>query len=453
MLFNIFLIFLFVFLTAFNSQASSRSKVREIAGAFDELAIEFKGITPEKLPKDYSLEDLRKDSFTIDLSFIRQKYPVSAATVNEWKTKSLVSKKCIIFHAIDFLEFDINRLLDEYSDFFVKPSNSEVLTDEKAYFNTLWDKGVLSVSLVCADAPFVAGKYGLILEVPPQLILRTYTSDAVTPRPGSYFRNDYEAINEFLEKSIINGYAGNNPHAYDKQLHTILPLEELRRITKDKEMYNEIVIAPRGRLNGKLFEIKLIGFLINDPSMKQEFSIPSGHPKDEPFPGKPKYSNAETVRKIKEISLRLNLPILSLSNLNEDINLLQPISEVSDEHDIHQRKLVVNPKKNPNSMSVDQLLSQHQALKMLAHLEVALQHPAAHNTDVKSTQIQINEIKKELGGNAEELLKQYQALEMLAHLEVALQHPAAHNTDVKNVQSQIDGIKSELSKQNPVKKG
>ncbi len=389
---NLFLLVFSFNLVALQASFSMETKSSgHMSGDIQQTSIH--GITPKTIPPKYSLENLRKDSWVMDLSFIKKKYPISLATEQEWSTKSLLANKCFIYHGIDFLEFDIDRVLEEYSSFFNRPS--ELVAGDKAYFSSLWDRGVLSTSLVCADTPFAAGNYGLILDVPPQLIIRTYTSDAVTSGGGGIrqYRNSPEELNNFLDMHVINSYGGVNPHQYDKQSSTpLIPVTELRSITQMNKGHNEVFIAPRGMVEGKPFEIKIIGIFINDHAMQTEFSLPPQWPKDQPFPGQPKHSNAEKLRMLKEIASEVKLPILKQSNLNKDMELLQSHGQT-----IHpEQKGESKPISKQNSISSDTdygpMVKKHsESLDEIQRLEVFIQHPGAHPLPGKSMSGQTSE--------------------------------------------------------------
>ena len=403
------------------------------------------GITPKTIPPKYSLENLRKDSWAMDLSFIKKKYPISLATEQEWSTKSLLANKCFIYHGIDFLNFDIDRVLTEYSYAFDKPS--KLVSGEKAYFGSLWDRGVLSTSLVCEEAPFAAGNYGLILEVPPQLIIRTYTSDAVTTGGSNLqqYSNNAEGLNNYLDKYVLNSYAGIKPHPYDKQSALpLIPVSELRNITQKNASYNEVFIAPRGMVDGKLFEMKIIGFFIDDQAMQTEFSIPPQWPKDQPFPGQPKYTNADKVRMLKEIASEFKIPIIEKSTLGKDIGLLQ-----SGDLTIHPKRegknIAISIKSNPSSdTNYGAMVKKHrESLNEIQQLEVFIQHPGAHPLPGKSLSSNDEDIhlakthyesrlkdakqnlQKDLGSSmsVDSLLEQKKLLDEIQQLEVFIQHP------------------------------
>ena len=420
------------------------------------------GITPKTIPPKYSLEDLRKDSWAIDLSDIKKKYPISSATEQEWNTKSLLANKCFIYHGIDFLEFDIDRVLTEYSSFFDKPS--KLVSGDKAYFGSLWDRGVLSTSLVCGEAPFAAGKYGLILDVPPQLIIRTYTSDAVTTGGSGLrqYRNNPEEMSNYLDKYVINSYAGKNPHYYDKQTGTpIIPPMELRSITQQNKGHNEVFIAPRGIVDGKLFEMKIIGFLVNDHAMQIEFSPPTGWPKDQHFPGQPKHTNTEALEMLKKIAYEVKLPIIEQSTLIKDMDLLQLEDQII--HPEREGESITSSKLNSASSETKYgvMINKHrEALHEIQQLEVFVQHPGAHPLSGKSLsdnpediqqakthyESRLKEAKqnlqKAIGSSIsiDSLLEQKKLLDEIQQLEVFVQHPGAHLLPGKSLSDNPEDI-------------
>lgn len=405
------------------------------------------GVTPDTLPPKYSLEKYRKDVWPLDLTLIKEKYPVDRTIKKEWQPKSLLKQNCMIVTGSNFFEFDPNKEVKNFSLFFNAPSKK--LSEEKGYFSTLWDRGLMSASLICTNSPYAAADYGLILSVPPELILRTYTSDAVTSGGKllyQYKSKSPEELEEYLDKYAMNSYAGRTPHLYDMQLDMpIIPLNDLRGITQNNQSHNEIYIAPRGVIKNKQFKMQVIGFFVNTEAMKKEFSPPKGWPKEQSFPGQPKYTNVEKMNKLKKVAADLNLPIVRVDHLEDDIKLLQSGDQINfEQHNIS----VFNAQFSDQPNEYDILAEQYELqLNEINQLEVIVKHPEAHSPnkpmhqlteeDIVSLKNQYNDqlqilrtqLQDSLGSqvSVDKLLYYAKTRNEINQLEVMVKHPEAHS--------------------------
>src|SRR5262249_11768696 len=159
--------------------------------------------------------------------------------------------------------------------------NTDKVASQKSYFTGLWESLWLSASLVNPHKFPAVGSYGVILDIPPQLILKTYQLDSTTPVHSDLMERASrgEDLNQFVRDYIVHSGCWNStmvtdehggpipkriyaPGETDDSPHFMTPDEMITRGRPLK--HNEIKFVPKGIDKGIEYRIGLSGIWYRD---------------------------------------------------------------------------------------------------------------------------------------------------------------------------------------------
>lgn len=232
------------------------------------------------MPREYQCDyELLKPLPSLNLDIISPHEDVPSDRLDSWKPKEVASQGFMIVMGLNFLNFDsdgFKRLVPGHIG--IEAVMTE--TQKPFYFAGLWNSLWLSASLVSKTKYPTAGSYGIVLEIPPQLILKTYQLDSTTMTHSAL-------VEKGLSGADINQVAKNHldhDGVYNSEMIFESNVMGSRRIFADgetidshpfmtpKEMigrgrqfeHNEIKFIPKARYQGKCYETKISGIWYKD---------------------------------------------------------------------------------------------------------------------------------------------------------------------------------------------
>lgn len=266
----------------------------------------------DDLPSKYKLS-VSPDSPlpALNLDVVNPHATVPSERLSSWCPETIQEKGYMTIHGCDFLNHTWMGFSERFPGF-----NSVDLSEEgsqKFYFSGLWDHLCLSASLVNKDKYACWGEYGLVLDIPPSLILATYPKDATTMTHDRlirehipYGRDPSEFFKEYLiecpslhhtyemSESGCGSYRVFAPGESEDSHPFMTPDEMIVRGRSDE--HNELKIVPKW---GGSF-IKIRGFWYLD------VDIGKGMMRKEP----PSFS---VIEELKQVARDLGIDLIKLS--------------------------------------------------------------------------------------------------------------------------------------------
>lgn len=234
----------------------------------------------KSMPLEYQppIEKLKKLP-RLDLDKINAHAGVSLERLNSWESDKLRQGNFMLIQGINFLDFSSSGFMESFTDYF--KLNGDVFNDKAFYFLGLWKCLWLSCSLVHPTKFPACGNYGIVLEIPPQLILKTYQLDSTTPVNS-------ELMHKVKNGEDLNRYVGDYL-ACPGCFNSVMEMDESgmptsRRVFAEGESedsnafmtpeemikrgrlleHNEIKFVPKGKYQGKKYNVRIVGLWYTD---------------------------------------------------------------------------------------------------------------------------------------------------------------------------------------------
>jgi hypothetical protein len=225
----------------------------------------------------------------------------------------------MIVMGLDFLNFTPDGFINQYPGY-LKVADKNLEDFKPFYFAGLWSSLWLSASLVNPTKYPVVNTYGVVLEIPPQLIVATYQLDSTTPKHSDLLQKieKREDLYEFIEECL--SWEGTYNYEMYTEIKENGEMEfKSRRIFANGESedshpfmtpeemigrgrpyaHHELKFLPQAIYKNQKYEVKLVALWYKD--------LPYGHPMARTI------ADEETVIKLKNIAVELNLSLLPLS--------------------------------------------------------------------------------------------------------------------------------------------
>ncbi len=238
----------------------------------------------DKLPESYqSSHKLKSKPVRITLDKIGHLDGVEQPRQLSWDSNNLTAGNLLIVQGIHFLEHSESGLLNYFPKYYKTPHKPLIDTPStQYYFSGFWNAAWNSASLVSPKKRAAASYYGVVLEIPVQLILKTYQLDSTTPMHSeliSASKGEQSAIDQFVTNYLKNPGCRNSRMYEDEtgdfqservfapgetiHSHPFMTPEEM--ITRGRLFeHNEIKYAPVGVYKGVEYRVKIKGIFYKD---------------------------------------------------------------------------------------------------------------------------------------------------------------------------------------------
>ena len=278
----------------------------------------------EQLPMNYRHSFTQKENVPhIDMTQLHHHQDVPNDRLSQWNPENLRQSGFMTLIGVNFLNFSQRGFAQQYGHKYkCNSSDSYDETPDSHYFlSGFWDAVWLSGSLVNVEKYPACGTYGLVLDIPPQLILKTFQLDSTTLTHGDVI-NRYTTTAELTEnaKNFLSyeGYYNSRmvstydekgmlmPHAEriyapgeTKDSPTFMTPGEMITRGRPNE-HNELKFIPKAYYGGATYSVKITGFWYQDEDRPGGMFV------------RQKLDDA-TLRQLKTIANDLELPLLPLS--------------------------------------------------------------------------------------------------------------------------------------------
>ncbi len=301
---------IFLSIVFFNSLLCSKNLPAAAAAASSAAVAGYD--SNESLPEEYRHRYVNKiPPMRIDLDKLDSFDGVPEDRLHQWSNDNLEQKGFMVVHASNFLGHNENGFISLYPDRFEVTKETSTTPDKKYFISGLWESSLLSASLVNKDKYPVAGIYGLILKIPPELIIRTYQLDSTTYTHGQLkeiikaenIKDIEKYLKESLELSVYNAEMGVGrifaPGETEDSPDFMTPEEMISRGRPYE--HNEVKFVPVGKYKGIDYRVQIKGIFYKD----RKFNEPGIMELDLP--------TEEEIAALLEVGRELGLPVVPLS--------------------------------------------------------------------------------------------------------------------------------------------
>jgi hypothetical protein len=235
----------------------------------------------DQLPPDYKLEiNSIKPIPYLNLDRVSPLKDVPQHILESWEPSNLKLKKYMIVKSMNFLDYSLEGFNLNFKDYLVgEKANSSKPYYFSAFWNVIWDSAELILSTRHFD-----GGYGVILEIPPQLILETYPEDTATLPHGGL-------LNRIREGGDVDEIV-TSISSWSRVHFPFLTPDDMITNTRGR---NEIKFVHKGIYEGKEYRVKITGLFYR--------AIPDSADR---------VIDSETIEKLQMIARELNIPLIPL---------------------------------------------------------------------------------------------------------------------------------------------
>jgi hypothetical protein len=246
-------------------------------------------------PAYHHLMTRSASGYQIDLDRLNHLEKVDEERLDSWSLENLNKGNFLIVQGINFLEHTYEGFYGRWKDRFEPLESIAVPDDSKPYmFSGFWEPIWASASLVNPSKYPTAGSYGVVLDIPPPLIVATYQLDSTTLTHSDIFGKDARDpipdetdLTDHIKKYMLE-YPGcynsemfcyrddeGNVQSGSKRIYAEGETDDSPAFMTPNEMitrgrpkeHNEIKYVPRGRYKGEDYAVGIKGiWYVDKPS-------------------------------------------------------------------------------------------------------------------------------------------------------------------------------------------
>lgn len=318
--------FLFILLFLSNVSSSMENTYKTYSSA-DELPIAYQHPGCAQKP----------DPIALNLDQIQPHKEVPQERLDSWQPETLKKKGFRTIIGCSFLSFSESGFFSAYPDRFNEIKNASSEPNKSFYVSGFWYTSWLSASLVNQEKHPTCGNYGFILDIPPQLILKTYQLDSTTPmhkdliEKKQWGKNIHEFVADYLkfpgcfntrmDLSLPEGFVRIFADGENADSHPFMTPDEMIVRGRPNE-HNEIKFVPNGMSHGQEYKTSITGLWYKD-----ELDAPTAasdwidgqfvHLNFDQQKERHKINIAKLLPELQEVAEDLRLPLVKLTEIGK----------------------------------------------------------------------------------------------------------------------------------------